>query len=105
MALQRSQCGFPCRRLDARCSPPALARLQFVLKLFELVAQLLSAASTFVPVGILALVDLTLVAKSILIVICANYRKAFGAMATIISIMQVVTVRITSLLSMISPAR
>jgi uncharacterized protein (TIGR00645 family) len=48
---------------------------KFVLKLAEFVMQIPSAAPSDVMVGILTLVDLTLVANLIVIVICSSYEN------------------------------
>ena len=48
---------------------------KFMLKLFEFAMQLPSATLPDVMMGILSLVDLTLVANLILIVICSGYEN------------------------------
>ena len=48
---------------------------KFVLKLVDFIIQIPSAAPTDVMVGILTLVDLTLVANLIVIVICSSYEN------------------------------
>jgi len=48
---------------------------KFVLKLLEYITELQSAGPTEVIVGVLKLVDLTLVANLIVIVICASYEN------------------------------
>jgi uncharacterized protein (TIGR00645 family) len=48
---------------------------KFVLKLFDFIVQIPSTAPADVMVGILTLVDLTLVANLIVIVICSSYEN------------------------------